>query len=126
MFNIKQKPMQCTKSRPYWASCASQPLSARAWISKMGFVPGERVLFTAHVRVPSGGSMLGSKVQLMQHIRYRAGSEVLIVKRVISEQQWGPFSESQTWDRVPIPVPAVPPSNIPHCNNISVVYRLKV
>ena len=46
--------------------CKSKPITARAWIDQIGYVPGEKILFNGRVDNPTGKTMRQSKVQLVE------------------------------------------------------------
>ena len=46
--------------------CARGVLEADIWVERKGYVPGESILFCAHVDNKSGKKMLGSKVRLVE------------------------------------------------------------
>ena len=92
----------------------------------MGFVAGQTILFSAQVENHSGRRMLGSSVRLVQKITYHAESRTKTVKETLFELNRGPFSETETWDQVRIPIPANAPAKLQHCKNIEIDYRVKV
>ena len=106
--------------------CRSAPITVNFSIDKMGYVPGQYVVFTADVDNLSGRTMLGSKVQLVQYTKYSATGKTRIVERVLAEKERGPFDQYETWQRASIQIPPVVISNLPHCDVISVDYRLEV
>jgi|ERR1712071_70934 len=106
--------------------CKSKPITARAWIDQIGYVPGEKILFNGRVDNPTGKTMRQSKVQLVEFAEYRAGGHIHRTQRVISEQIRGEFGECDVWEQVPITIPPVAPSGLPFCNIISIAYRIQL
>jgi len=47
-------------------------------------------------------------------------------KKIIIEKKHGPFGASDLWDDEPIVIPYLPPTGLPHCNLISIGYRIEV
>ena len=123
----QQEPAQVTDSKTIccWC-CASGPISARVWIDRTGYVPGQLVPFCAQVENRSGRQMLGSKVQLVQNTTFHAQGKSKAVVHVLSELERGAFGESDVWDHFPIAVPPVPPSSLPKCNIIEIDYSIVV
>jgi hypothetical protein len=70
--------------------------------------------------------MTGTKVELIQYNTFHAQGEKKISTCVLYQQKRGQFDSSESWSRVPIPIPAVVPSTLPFCNHISVDYRIVV
>ena len=44
----------------------SKPITAKVWVDRMGYVPGEKIFFNARVDNPTNKKMRGSKVQLVE------------------------------------------------------------
>jgi hypothetical protein len=51
--------------------CRSNPITARFWLDRMGYVPGEKIYFNAEVENLSRKTMHGSKFQLIEVIKYK-------------------------------------------------------
>ena len=103
----------------------SGPITVRAWVEHIGYVPGQTLLFYAEVENKSRKMMNGTKMQLIQYSTFHAQGETKISTRVLYQQERGQFQSSESWSRVPIHIPAVVPSNLQFCN-ISVDYRIVV
>jgi hypothetical protein len=78
----------------------------------------------------SGKRMIGSSVRLVQKIIYYGreccDENAKTVKNTLFVLNGGPFSETETWDRVRIPIPATVPAILQHCSNIKIVYCVEV
>ena len=46
--------------------CKSKPITSKAWIDHIGYVPGQKIMFNARVDNPNKQRMIGSKVQLIE------------------------------------------------------------
>jgi len=121
-----QMPTEGTNSKTLgFLFCQSKPITVKAWLDHIGYVPGQNIMFCALVNNPTNKKMRGTKVQLIQHVSCRAEGETENASYVIAEQAHGKFLEADEWDNVAIQVPPVVPSGLPFCNIISVAYRLK-
>ena len=103
----------------------SGPITVRAWVEHIGYVPGQTLLFYAEVENKSRKMMNGTKMQLIQYSTFHAQGETKISTRVLYQQERGQFQSSESWSRVPIQIPVVVPSTLQFCN-ISVDYRIVV
>jgi Arrestin (or S-antigen), C-terminal domain len=102
-------------------------IKARAWTDRTGYVAGQTILFSAKVENRSGKRITqGSSVRLVQKITFHARGETKTKKETLFVLKRGPFSETETWDRVRIPIPANAPAKLQHCKNIEIDYRVKV
>ena len=54
-----------TKTLGCWC-CKSGPITAKAWLSQTGHVPGQTLYLNAEVENCSGKKMRGSRVQLVE------------------------------------------------------------
>ena len=46
--------------------CQSKPITVKAWLDHIGYVPGQNIMFCALVNNPTNKKMRGTKVQLIQ------------------------------------------------------------
>jgi len=65
-----------TKTLGCWC-CKSGPITAKAWLSQTGHVPGQTLYFNAEVENLSGKKMRGSRVQLVE-----VSAEIYMFKKV--------------------------------------------
>ena len=74
----KQMPTSstATKTLGCWC-CKSGPITAKAWLSQTGHVPGQTLYFNAEVENLSGKKMRGSRVQLVE-----VSAEIYMFKKV--------------------------------------------
>jgi Arrestin (or S-antigen), C-terminal domain len=104
----------------------SEPITARAWVEHIGYVPGQILLFYAEVETKSRRMVSGTTVQLIQYSIFEAQGEKQICSRVLHQQNRGKFEFRESWSRVPIQIPAVVPTSLPFCKIITVGYRIVV
>ena len=123
-FQEPAQGMACTAAS--WWRHDSEEIKARAWTDRTGYVAGQTILFSAQVENRSGKRMLGSSVCLDQKISYHAKHRTKKKKETLFYLNRGPFSETETWDQVRIPIPANVPAIMQHCSNFEIDYRVKV
>jgi len=104
----------------------SKPITAKVWVDRMGYVPGEKIFVNARVDNPTNKKMRGSKVQLVEYVTCYARGESRTETRIISEMQHGSFEKCDEWDRTAITVPPVAPSGLPLCNIIVISYQIQL
>ena len=128
----------------------SKPIEGKVWIDRVGYVPGESIIVSGHVVNKTGKRMRATKIRLVevhlllsvwfvwtvksipllllsfQIVVFRAQCQTHVNSRTIAEISSGEFGQSYNWDRVPIHVPPVAPSGLPHCSIINVAYRIQV
>jgi hypothetical protein len=46
--------------------CKSNPITAKFWLDRCGYVPGEKIIFNAEVENLTRKTMRGSKVQIIE------------------------------------------------------------
>ena len=46
--------------------CQSGPITAKVWLDRVGYVPGEKILFNAEVENLSRKKMRGTRVQIVE------------------------------------------------------------
>jgi len=105
--------------------CKSKPITSKAWIDHIGYVPGQKIMFNARVDNPNKKRMRGSKVQLIEYVTCYAQGMPDHTERVLAELEHPQFAEVDEWNNVPIPVPPVAASGLPFCHIIEIAYRLK-
>lgn len=65
MTEFKQMPVTTTVTKTFGLFIfKTEPITAKAWISQAGCIPGQTVLFNAEVKNPTGRKMQGSRVKL--------------------------------------------------------------
>jgi len=114
-----------SKSKNLGFCFVSGPLRADVWIERKGYVPGENILFCAHVDNQSGEKMKFSRVQLIETAVYMAQGSSKVSERVLHITNHESFREADVWDNFAIPVPPVAPSGLPNCSIIDVSYKIK-
>ncbi|KAF4516728.1 hypothetical protein B566_EDAN008418 [Ephemera danica] len=101
------------------------PFSATLSLPVGGAVSGETLLPT--VRLGNGSTIkmeIGLKfvAEITYHVRNKSKTEML----KIASKKLGELSskESRMWSNETFPIPALPPSKLPHCQNIDITYNL--
>ena len=108
--------------------CTSGPLSATVNLPRSGYTGGESIPVTADIENLSNKVMNKSQAKFIQHLVFRARGKSKTVERTLQEIKRGEIQagESETWDSVMVPVPAVPPTNFGgHCSIMDVDYKLE-
>ncbi|XP_053405235.1 arrestin domain-containing protein 3-like [Mercenaria mercenaria] len=109
--------------------CESDPVSATFRIDKIGYVPGESIVFDAEIRDGTGRGINSSVVKFIMLTVYKAhyGAEREI-KREIGRLHHGTVSPggSDVWRRERLRIPPVPPSFLPNCNLIEIHYIIEM
>ncbi|XP_046451060.1 arrestin domain-containing protein 17-like isoform X1 [Daphnia pulex] len=104
--------------------CKSNPITAKFWLDRCGYVPGESIIFNAEVENLSRKAMRGTKVQIIEKTSYHATRATEFHERVINESIRGKFKDFQAWENYAIIVPPIVSSNLQFCNIIDVSYSI--
>ena len=73
--------------------------------------------------------MTNTTVQLVETVTFKAGGHTKSTTRIVAEQRRGRIGpgDSDVWNRIPMPVPGLPPSNLGgSCNIIQLQYLLQL
>ncbi|KAK2185387.1 hypothetical protein NP493_239g11065 [Ridgeia piscesae] len=116
--------------------CVTGNVSATFRINKRGFVPGERIIVSAHVHNGSNTTVSQTKVALKQYVEFsgsvenHAGSSPQKLKcesEFVTSLERGQIAAGVTeiWDDVSLEVPAIPPSRLVGCDIINISYVVK-
>ncbi|XP_052278843.1 arrestin domain-containing protein 3-like isoform X1 [Dreissena polymorpha] len=108
--------------------CKSGPISATFRIDRQGYVPGETIQLSAEISNHSSRKMKASRVRLIMYIMYHA------IQKTRSDQQDVAVTSHQAilpggsdvWNREPLRVPPIPPSNLIGCSIIDINYVLQL
>merc|ERR1712136_124709 len=74
--------------------CKSKPITSKAWIDHIGYVPGQKIMFNARVDNPNKKRMRGSKVQLIEYVTCYAQGMSDHTERVLAELEHPQFGGS--------------------------------
>ncbi|XP_060557997.1 arrestin domain-containing protein 3-like [Ruditapes philippinarum] len=106
--------------------CESDPISAMVTIDRIGYVPGEGIVFRSEINNKSDREMTCSKAQLLMTVQYHATSKTRSVNNIVNEIAHGKIEGGGTdiWMNEKLHIPAVPPSYLQGCNIIDIRYYL--
>lgn len=127
-----QSPIRTVNSKNFGALFfKSAPLSVKIRVPKTGHVPGDNILVDLFVDNQSSTSIKYSELILYQKTKFYALQPAEMtkteVRKVYETKHEGLGARSiASWLAVPVFVPAVPSSNLTHCNIIQVNYFVKV
>uniref|UniRef100_A0A0P6EZD4 Arrestin domain-containing protein n=1 Tax=Daphnia magna TaxID=35525 RepID=A0A0P6EZD4_9CRUS len=102
----------------------SNPITAKFWLDRAGYVPGEKMKFNAEVENLTRKRMRGSKIQIIERTNFHATRATESHERVIHESVRGKFKSVELWENHPIIVPPVVSSGLNLCRIIDVAYVL--
>ena len=107
--------------------CTSGPLSATVRIPRFGYTPGEVIPISSEIENLSDKRMNATKARLYQDVTFRATNGIKSTTRILQEVRRGPIGAhgSDSWEGVPLAIPAIPPSGLGGCRIIDVTYRLE-
>jgi len=129
LFNSCKQP-QHTRDHKHFCCfcCKSGPVSVVMHTDRTGYVSGENIVFSAEVDNKSNKEMQHTNVQLVESVTFKAGGHHKTTSRTVAEQRRGRVGpgDSDIWDRVPVRVPPLPPSNLGgSCGIIQLQYALR-
>ena len=107
--------------------CTSGPLSATVRIPRFGYTPGEIMPISAEIENLSDKRMNASKARLYQDVTFRATNGIKNTTRILQEVRRGPIGAhgQDSWEEMPLRIPAIPPTGLGGCRIIDVTYRLE-
>jgi len=107
--------------------CQSGPVSATIQTDRSGYVPGERIYLQATADNKADRVMNKTTVKLIQTITFHAGGRTKVCETTVLEATKGsiPAGESDSWHDTALKIPVLPPSELPHCNNIHIRYIIE-
>ena len=107
--------------------CNSGPLSAVIRLNKVGFLPGESIKVSAEIDNKSARQVKGSCARIIQKLTFRTANKTKTDIKILAEASRGviPAGGEDQWSDVQIPVPHVPPSQLPYCKIIDIEYSLQ-
>ncbi|KAG7166826.1 Arrestin domain-containing protein 3-like 1 [Homarus americanus] len=117
LYNEKEKTVCC-------CCCTRGPISLAVSAPRSGYVPGENIIINGHIQNHSNSTIKYTEAKIVQNIEYITSSktkeEHRTVQRVYRPQILP--GGNDVWANVPLPVPAVPASQLKHCNIIDINY----
>jgi len=113
-----------SKNVCFWC-CASGPITARCWLPKQAYVPGESISFSAEIENSSTRTMKGTRLKLIQCLKYHATSKTKTVCNTICSAKRPAFKREDSWSDFMIPIPPVLFSPFHFSNVIEIEYKIK-
>lgn len=106
-----------TEKRLCCLCCASNPITATVAVDRLGYVPGERIIFRGDIQNGSRRMMKGSSAELLMNITCHTTMKTRTFYQKFSKLQHGKIEEggSDVWMNEKIHIPPVVPSNLDGC-----------
>ena len=128
LFDSCKQPQHTSDHKNFCCFCCkSGPLSVDLHTDRTGYVSGENIVFSAEVDNKSNKEMQHTNVRLVESVTFQAEGRHKTTSRTVAEQHRGRVGpgDSDIWDRVPVRVPPLPPSNLGgSCGIIQLQYAL--
>ncbi|XP_071488840.1 arrestin domain-containing protein 3-like [Diadema antillarum] len=112
--------------------CESGPIVLNASVDKQGYVPGERLVFSARLNNNSNRSIHNVRAQLQQKVTWTAhhGSSTHTRRssKLVAEVKLDGCEEmgSLNYENLPLLITPIPPNNFESCPNIDVRYVVAI
>ena len=94
---------------------------------KGGFVPGEAIIFNAHIDNKSDRELSNLRVKLIQNLRFQASGRFKSTQRNVAEIVYNKTirpNSIETWNRGHLVIPPVCPSSNGACKIIDICYSV--
>ncbi|XP_045216632.2 arrestin domain-containing protein 3-like isoform X2 [Mercenaria mercenaria] len=108
--------------------CESDPICAMLAVDRIGYVPGEAIVFRSEINNNSNREMTCSKANLVMQVRYHATTKTRTVYNIVNQMVHGKIEGGGTdvWMNEKLHIPAVPPSYLRGCNIIDIRYYMMI